>query len=62
MSKHRHALPQLTSDKLFLTDGGMETVLIFHHGVDLPLFASIILFRDEDEPMTCLGIFGPIET
>lgn len=50
MSKHRHALPQLTSDKLFLTDGGMETVLIFHHGVDLPLFASIILFRDEDAP------------
>jgi S-methylmethionine-dependent homocysteine/selenocysteine methylase len=50
MSKYRDALPQLTSDKLFLTDGGLETDLIFHHGVDLPLFASITLFRDEGAP------------
>ena len=50
MSMHRHALPQLTSDKLFLIDGGLETDLIFYHGVDLPLFASITLFRDEDSP------------
>jgi homocysteine S-methyltransferase len=26
-----------------VTDGGMETDLIFHHGVDLPLFAAFPL-------------------
>jgi len=30
------ALPQL-SGRPMVTDGGMETDLIFHHGVDLPL-------------------------
>lgn len=28
---------------LFVTDGGMETDLIFHHGVDLPAFAAFPL-------------------
>ena len=50
MSKYRDALPQLASEKIFLTDGGLETDLIFHHGVELPLFSSITLFRDEDSP------------
>ncbi len=44
MSKHRHRLPQLT-DRLFMTDGGMETFLIFHEGVDLPAFAAFDLLR-----------------
>ena len=44
MPKHRHALPQL-SDKLFLTDSGLETTLIFHDGMELPCFASIALMR-----------------
>ncbi len=35
-------LPQIDGG-LFLTDGGLETDLIFHHGVDLPEFASFIL-------------------
>ena len=30
-----HNLPQL-ADRLFLTDGGLETTLIFHEGIDLP--------------------------
>jgi homocysteine S-methyltransferase len=34
-------LPQL--DRIFLTDAGLETDLIFNHGIDLPLFASITL-------------------
>lgn len=33
MAKYRHALPQL-SGELFLTDGGIETTLIFHEGLD----------------------------
>jgi S-methylmethionine-dependent homocysteine/selenocysteine methylase len=35
-------LPQL-SGGLFLTDGGLETTLIFHDGVELPHFASFTL-------------------
>ena len=44
MSTHRQHLPQLTS-KPFLTDGGLETTLVFDHGYDLPAFAAFDLFR-----------------
>ena len=33
---------------LFLTDGGMETTLVFHDGWDLPAFASFPLLDRED--------------
>lgn len=46
MPKYRHDLPQLKGD-LFLTDGGIETTLVFHHGIDLPEFASFPLMRQE---------------
>ena len=36
-------LPQLTSVRPFLADGGIETDLIYNHGLDLPSFASFIL-------------------
>ena len=36
-------LPQLAGDRTFITDGGLETVLIFQHGVELPEFASFPL-------------------
>jgi len=39
-------LPQL--DRLFLTDGGLETDFIFSQGIDLPCFSSIALLRDEE--------------
>ncbi|MEO1132317.1 MAG: homocysteine S-methyltransferase, partial [Cyanobacteria bacterium J06639_1] len=39
MARYRHQLPQL-SDRLFLTDGGIETTLIFREGFDLPEFAA----------------------
>jgi S-methylmethionine-dependent homocysteine/selenocysteine methylase len=38
-------LPQL-GESVFLTDGGLETDLIFHHGVDLPDFATFVLHDD----------------
>ena len=44
--KYRDQLPQLGGD-LFLTDGGIETVLIFHEGLDLPAFAAFDLLKDE---------------
>ena len=42
MAKYRHDLPQ-RSGGIFLTDGGMETTLIFHEGIDLPHFAAFVL-------------------
>ena len=47
MWRYRDALPQL-GDELFLTDGGLETVLIFHEGFELPEFAAFVLL-DSDE-------------
>ena len=32
----------------FLTDGGLETTLIFHDGIDLPEFASFVLIDDAE--------------
>ena len=46
MSKHRDRLPQLDGG-LFLTDGGIETTLIFHDGFELPHFAAFDLLKDE---------------
>lgn len=43
---YRDRLPQL-DDGPFLTDGGIETVLIFHEGLDLPEFAAFDLLKDE---------------
>ncbi|HEY8608376.1 MAG TPA: homocysteine S-methyltransferase family protein [Noviherbaspirillum sp.] len=45
MSKYRHHLPQL-DDRYFMTDGGLETTLIFHEGIDLPHFASFDLLKN----------------
>lgn len=42
-------LPQLQG-KPFLTDGGLETTLIFHEGIDLPCFAAIALLGREGGP------------
>lgn len=48
-ARYRDALPQLT-DTPFLTDGGIETTLIFHDGYDLPHFAAYdLLTRDGGE-------------
>ena len=42
----KHRLPQL-SGELFLTDGGIETVLIFHDGLELPAFAAFDLLKTQ---------------
>lgn len=47
MAKYRHELPQL-SNGIFLTDGGIETTLIFHEGLELPDFAAFHLLKDSD--------------
>jgi S-methylmethionine-dependent homocysteine/selenocysteine methylase len=45
-ARHRDALPQL-GETPFLTDGGLETTLIFHDGHDLPYFAAYDLLTRE---------------
>jgi S-methylmethionine-dependent homocysteine/selenocysteine methylase len=40
-------LTQLTSDQPFIADGGLETVLIFLDGIDLPDFASFPLLDND---------------
>jgi S-methylmethionine-dependent homocysteine/selenocysteine methylase len=46
MSTKTKNLPQMKGG-LFLTDGGLETSLIFHEGWELPHFAAFNLLKDE---------------
>ncbi|MEM0949676.1 MAG: homocysteine S-methyltransferase family protein [Pseudomonadota bacterium] len=46
-AKFRDSLPQL-SDARLLTDGGIETTLIFHEGLDLPYFAAFTLLATQE--------------
>jgi S-methylmethionine-dependent homocysteine/selenocysteine methylase len=43
---YRQHLPQLDGG-VFVTDGGIETTLIFHQGLDLPEFAAFDLLKDD---------------
>lgn len=43
----RHDLLSRLDSTFFVTDSGLETDLIFHHGVDLPAFAAFVLLRDQ---------------
>jgi homocysteine S-methyltransferase len=47
MSSYRDRLPQLRGS-LFLTDGGLETTLIFHEGLSLPYFAAFSLLSTRE--------------
>jgi len=42
----RDRLPQLDGG-LFITDGGIETTLIYHRGLELPAFAAFDLLKDD---------------
>ena len=56
--RHRSHLPQLDG-ALFLTDGGLETTLIFHDGLDLPLFAAFDLLKDDEGTEAVRRYFEP---
>lgn len=45
-SLYRDHLPMLDGET-FLTDGGLETFLVFHRDIDLPEFAAFDLLKDE---------------
>ena len=52
--KYRDCLPQRLN-RMFLTDGGMETTLIYQGGIDLPCFAAFTLLKTAEgtEALTC---------
>lgn len=58
MPKYRDHLPQLDG-KLFLTDGGLETTLVFHENIDLPYFAAFDLLRTKSGTATLRHYFEP---
>ncbi len=53
------SLPQLTSATPFLSDGGLETRLIFQDGVDLPEFASFTLLDSDAGTATLRAYYTP---
>ena len=58
MSKYRDQLPQL-SNSPFITDGGLETVLIFERGYDLPEMAAFDLLIRPGGYDVLRDYFGP---
>ena len=56
MTKYRQQLPQLGS-RMFLTDGGMETTLIFLQGIELPEFSAITLMDSPEGLQTAKNYF-----
>ena len=47
MTTYRKHLPQTDGDRIFLSDGGLETSLIYQGGFDLPYFAAFHLMKDQ---------------
>ncbi len=55
---YRDRLPQLDGG-LFITDGGMETTLIFHDGLELPSFAAFDLLKEKSGTDAIRRYFKP---
>src|SRR6188768_1664323 len=53
------SLPQLTADRPFLTDGGLETTLVFQHGLVLPDFAAFPLLDTEEGRASLAAYYAP---
>ena len=58
MPKYRNHLPQL-SGQLFLTDGGIETSLIYLQGFELPYFAAFPLLKSDEGLAGLRAYFEP---
>lgn len=58
MPLFRRALPQL-SGRPFLSDGGLETTLVFLEGTELPCFADFPLLCSEEGRSQLLRVFEP---
>lgn len=53
------ALPHLGQGHVYLTDGGLETTLIFREGAELPAFAAFHLLADESGRELLRRYFDP---
>lgn len=58
MAKYRNRLPQLGKQP-FLTDGGIETTLIYDSHLDLPEFAAFTLLDDEKSTSELYNYYLP---
>lgn len=58
MNNYRAQLPQMSSTP-FITDGGLETTLVFHKGYDLPEFAAFDLLTKPNGYETLRDYFRP---
>ncbi|WP_116996129.1 homocysteine S-methyltransferase family protein [Desertimonas flava] len=52
-------LPQLSGDKPFITDGGLETSLVFQAGLELPDFAAFPLLDSESGRAALADYYAP---
>jgi S-methylmethionine-dependent homocysteine/selenocysteine methylase len=57
--RYRDRLPQLDADRPFIADGGLETTLIFHRGLELPCFAAFDLLKDDAGRAELRAYFEP---
>ncbi|MCP4331156.1 MAG: homocysteine S-methyltransferase [Gammaproteobacteria bacterium] len=57
-TQYREQLPQL-GNKIFITDGGLETSLIFLQDIDLPLFAAFPLIGSDEGTAQLETYFKP---
>ena len=58
MKSQQTVLPH-QQDHVFLTDGGLETTLIFHEGIDLPYFAAFDLVNSKQGRDTIKRYYEP---
>jgi homocysteine S-methyltransferase len=58
LARYRHDLP-LVRGGMFLSDGGMETALIFKEGIELPHFASFVLLSTAEGRRRLLRYYTP---
>jgi homocysteine S-methyltransferase len=49
----------LAGDRVFIADGGLETALIFHQGIELPEFAAFVLLDRADGRAALRAYFEP---
>ena len=45
-TKYRNEIARMMTSDRFITDGGIETSLIYDYGLELPCFASFLLLKD----------------
>ena len=57
MTSQSKLLPQLTSSKLFLTEAGLETTLIYKRNIHLPSFSALPLLNTKEGTETLLAIY-----